>query len=50
MNIEYNHVTQKRNSLTRFNNTTTKKVCQQKNEKKFKNFKNKKTAIYIVVS
>jgi hypothetical protein len=50
MNIEYNHVTQKLNSLTQFNNTTTKKVCQQKNEKKFKIFKNKKTAIYIVVS
>lgn len=50
MNIEYNHETQKLNFLTQFNNTTTKKVCQQKNEKKFKIFKNKKTAIYIVVS
>ena len=50
MNTKCNHLTQKLNSLTQFNNTTTKKVCQQKNEKKFKFFKNKKTAIYIVVS
>jgi hypothetical protein len=48
--MNYNQATQKLNFLTQFNNTTTKKVCQQKNEKKFKFFKNKKTAIYIVVS
>ena len=50
MNTKCNRLTQKLNSLTQFNNTTTKKICQQKNEKKFKIFKNKKTAIYIVVS
>lgn len=36
--MNYNQATQKLNSLTQFNNTTTKKVCQQKNEKKFKFF------------
>jgi hypothetical protein len=42
MNIEYNHVTQKLNSLTQFNNTTTKKVCQQKMKKSLKFLKIKK--------
>lgn len=35
---ENNLQTQKLNSLTQFNNTTTKKVCQQKKMKKVKIF------------
>ena len=31
--MNYNQTTQKLNSLTQFNNTTTKKVCQQKMKK-----------------
>lgn len=40
--MNYNQATQKLNSLTQFNNTTTKKVCQQKNEKNFNFLKIKK--------
>lgn len=40
--MNYNQATQKLNSLTQFNNTTTKKVCQQKIKKSLNFLKIKK--------
>lgn len=40
--MNYNQTTQKLNSLTQFNNTTTKKVCQQKMKKSLNFLKIKK--------
>lgn len=40
--MNYNQATQKLNFLTQFNNTTTKKVCQQKMKKSLNFLKIKK--------